>query len=153
MIERYVAWNRDYSQYSSDTGSPNALQVTHQVEEETQLHVKQPMPCLHLTLEVSPLRSDSGSCRLRSQGEVLHKKLLNSLIPSATRRWAGRIAPFQPLGLISQPSSVRGYWSHMRRRDHIMKTEWSLNPAMVWRVFRVWDSYQVELVALNATPY
>ena len=28
--------NRDYSQYSSDAGSPNALQVTHKVGEETQ---------------------------------------------------------------------------------------------------------------------
>ena len=34
---------RDYCQNSSDAGSPNALKVTHKVEEETQLHATQPM--------------------------------------------------------------------------------------------------------------
>ena len=38
-----LAWNRDYSQNSSDAGSPNALQVTHKVEEEPRLHATQPM--------------------------------------------------------------------------------------------------------------
>ena len=65
-------------------------------------------------------------------------------------------------GLVSKPSrilsrtpmcdnvSVIAYLrNHLSRRDQFLKTEWSLNPAVARRVFRVWGSPHVDLFALK----
>ena len=47
------------------------------------------------------------------------------------------------------PGHLNVLADHLSRRDQILKTEWSLNPAVARRVFRVWGSPQVDLFALK----
>ena len=47
------------------------------------------------------------------------------------------------------PGHLNVLADHLSRRDQILKTEWSLNPAVARRVFRVWGSPHVDLFALK----
>ena len=47
------------------------------------------------------------------------------------------------------PGHLNMLADHLSRRDQILKTEWSLNPAVARRVFRVWGSVHVDLFALK----
>ena len=47
------------------------------------------------------------------------------------------------------PGHLNVLADHLSRRDQFLKTEWSLNPAVARRVFRVWGSPHVDLFALQ----
>ena len=42
------------------------------------------------------------------------------------------------------PGHLNVLTDHLSCRDQILKTEWTQNPAVVWRVFGVWDSSQLD---------
>ena len=50
------------------------------------------------------------------------------------------------------PGHLNVFADHLSRRDQILKTEWSLNPAVVRRVFRVWGSPHMGLFAFKCNP-
>ena len=59
------------------------------------------------------------------------------------KKWSMTLIPRHLLGHLNVLAD------HLSRRDQILKTEWSLNPAVARRVFRVWGSPHVDLFALK----
>ena len=85
---------------------------------------------------------------LRNQGGTRSQQMCRMAID--TCEWAEERA----ITLIPRhlPGHLNVLADHLSRRDQILKTEWSLNPAVVRRVFRVWGSPHMGLFALKCNP-
>ena len=85
---------------------------------------------------------------LRNQGGTRSQQMCRMTID--TCEWAEERA----ITLIPRhlPGHLNVLADHLSRRDQILKTEWSLNPAVARRVFRVWGSPHMDLFALKCNP-
>ena len=87
----------------------------------------------------------SAIAYLRNQGGTRSQQMCRMAID--TCEWA------EERSMILIPRHLPGHLNvladHLSRRDQILKTEWSLNPAVARRVFRVWGSPHVDLFALK----
>ena len=85
---------------------------------------------------------------LRNQGGTRSQQMCRMAID--TCEWAEERA----ITLIPRhlPGHLNVLADHLSRRDQILKTEWSLNPAVARRVFRVWGSPHMDLFALKCNP-
>jgi len=87
----------------------------------------------------------SAIAYLRNQGGTLSMPLCR--LASQICEWAeSRSITLIPRHL---PGHLNVLADQLSRKDQILKTEWSLNPAVVRRVFRHWGSPQVDLFALK----
>ena len=82
---------------------------------------------------------------LRNQGGTLSPSLCQ--VASQVCLWA----EVRSITLIPRhvPGHLNVLADQLSRKDQVLKTEWSLNPAVVRRVFRHWGSPQVDLFALK----
>ena len=87
----------------------------------------------------------SAIAYLRNQGGTRSQQMCRMAID--TCEWAEERA----ITLIPRhlPGHLNVLADHLSRRDQILKTEWSLNPAVARRVFRVWGSPHMDLFALK----
>ena len=87
----------------------------------------------------------SAIAYLRNQGGTRSQQMCRMAID--TCEWAEE----RSITLIPRhlPGHLNVLADHLSRRDQILKTEWSLNPAVARRVFRVWGSPHVDLFALK----
>ena len=87
----------------------------------------------------------SAIAHLRNQGGTRSHQMCRMVID--TCKWAEK----RSMMLIPRhlPGHINVLADHPSRRDQILKAEWSLNPAVARRVFRVWGSPQVDLFALK----
>ena len=87
----------------------------------------------------------SAIAYLRNQGGTRSQQMCRMAIDTCV--WAEkRSMTLMPRHL---PGHLNVLADHLSRRDQILKTEWSLNPAVARRVFRVWGSTHVDLFALE----
>ena len=87
----------------------------------------------------------SAIAYLRNQGGTRSQQMCRMAID--TCEWAEK----RSMTLIPRhlPGHLNVLADHLSRRDQFLKTEWSLNPAVARRVFRVWGSPHVDLFALK----
>ena len=87
----------------------------------------------------------SAIAYLRNQGGTQSQQKCRMAID--TCEWAEK----RSMTLIPRhlPGHLNVLADHLSRRDQFLKTEWSLNPAVARRVFRVWGSPLVDLFALK----
>ena len=89
----------------------------------------------------------SAIAYLRNQGGTRSQQMCHMAIDTCTCEWAEK----RSMTLIPRhlPGHLNVLADHLSRRDQILKSEWSLNPAVAWHVFRVWGSPQVDLCVLK----
>ena len=87
----------------------------------------------------------SAIAYLRNQGGTRSQQMCRMAID--TCEWAEE----RSMTLIPRhlPGHLNVLADHLSRIDQILETEWSLNPAVARRVFRVWGSPHVDLLALK----
>ena len=89
----------------------------------------------------------SAIAYLRNQGGTRSQQMCHMAIDTCTCEWAEK----RSMTLIPRhlPGHLNVLADHLSRRDQILKSEWSLNPAVARHVFRVWGSPQVDLCVLK----
>ena len=89
----------------------------------------------------------SVTTSLRNKGVTRSQQMCQVAIN--TCKWA------EKRSMTLTPRHLPGHFNmladHLSHRDHILKSELSLYPAVARRVFRVWSSPQVDLFALKCT--